>query len=98
MSERGDKRALSKIRTLIVRKHIDSYEHLVWYVFRYCGENKKETVLNNKEYFDYFIRVQKPIRNLAEKECGMQTACERTASRKRGLSGCSMIVERRVKD
>lgn len=85
---------LSRLKTLTVRKNIKSYEQLKRYVFTYCGDRLRTAVINHegsmRDFFD--------AKSVSESACGMQRGLERTAPRKRGLGGCSMTIERRLKD
>lgn len=76
----------------IVREHeFRSYEQLYSYVMDHCGPRMRNGVIDYRFDLERYINAK----DLANKSCGMQTGTERTTRSKRGLSGCSMVIERR---
>lgn len=84
----------SRLKETIREHDIKTYDQLVWYVFRYCGESKRVGVVKH----EYDLRRYIEARAVSRSACGMQTSTERTMRPKRGLAGCSMIVERKLRD
>lgn len=85
---------LSRLKYIVGHQDVRSYDDLAAYVYTYCGQTLRDAVLRYEHEMKLFIDAK----SVAEPACGMQRSTERTAPRKRGLGGCSMVIERKLKD
>ena len=84
----------SRLKKIVRDKELRTYDELVRYVYRYCGNTLREAVVSK----EYDLRRYIDAKKIANSMCGFQCSNERTGLSKRGISGCSMTYERKLLD